>query len=101
VFSSCFHQVPKRFPSFQSVPNYVPQDVFNSTSDILFHHIFFWFKFINYSNMGNIIVILYDNVINNFKTVNQIQLILPHLTHDDLIICVFLDDVLNTNCFMY
>jgi hypothetical protein len=73
VFSSCFHQVPKRFPSFQSVPNYVPQDVFNSTSDTLFHHILLFFKFINYTNMDNIIVVLYDNAINISKNVNRTQ----------------------------
>jgi hypothetical protein len=56
--------------SFQKVFNYVSQDVFNSISDILFHHILLLFKFINYTNMCNIIVILYDNVINIFDTVN-------------------------------
>jgi hypothetical protein len=39
--------------------------------------------------MDNIIVVLYDNVINILKNVNQTQLILPHLSHDDIIICVF------------
>jgi len=51
--------------------------------------------------MDNIIVVLYDNVINISLNVNQTQRMLPHLSHDDMIICVFLNDVLNTNCFIY
>jgi hypothetical protein len=51
--------------------------------------------------MDNIIVVLYDNVINISLNVNQTQWMLPHLSHDDIIIWVFLNDVLNTNCFIY
>lgn len=54
VFSSCFHQVP----------NYVPQVIVLWTS--YFITFCFFFKFINYMNMGNIIIVLYDNVINIF-----------------------------------
>jgi hypothetical protein len=51
--------------------------------------------------MGNIIILLYDNVINISKNMNQTQLILSHLSHDDAIICVFLSDILNPNRFIY